>query len=203
MLVLASASPRRSELLTQAGYRFRVHPAHISEDPLPGEDPIAYVTRLAREKAEAVYLELTRELTSSDSQELSRDSESGLAVLGADTTVTLDNMILGKPADAADAARMLRLLSGRTHRVMTGVAVVTAESVEVAAEVTAVRFLTLSDAEIADYVASGEPMDKAGAYAIQGRAARWIPRIEGCYFNVVGLPLALVSSMLESCEYRE
>jgi septum formation protein len=203
MLVLASASPRRSELLTQAGYRFRVHPAHISEDPLPGEDPIAYVTRLAREKAEAVYLELTRELTASDSQELSRDSESGLAVLGADTTVTLDNMILGKPADAADAARMLRLLSGRTHRVMTGVAVVTAENVEVAAEVTAVRFLTLSDAEIADYVASGEPMDKAGAYAIQGRAARWIPRIEGCYFNVVGLPLALVSSMLESCEYRE
>ena len=86
---------------------------------------------------------------------------------------------------------------------MTGVAVVTAESVEVAAEVTAVRFLTLSDAEIADYVASGEPMDKAGAYAIQGHAARWIPRIEGCYFNVVGLPLALVSSMLESCEYRE
>jgi septum formation protein len=203
MLVLASASPRRSELLTQAGYRFRVHPAHISEDPLPGEDPIAYVTRLAREKAEAVYLELTRELTASDSQELSRDSESGLAVLGADTTVTLDNMILGKPADAADAARMLRLLSGRTHRVMTGVAVVTAESVEVAAEVTAVRFLTLSDAEIADYVASGEPMDKAGAYAIQGHAARWIPRIEGCYFNVVGLPLALVSAMLESCEYRE
>jgi septum formation protein len=203
MLVLASASPRRSELLTQAGYRFRVHPAHISEDPLPGEDPIAYVTRLAREKAEAVYLELTRELTSSDSQELSRDSESGLAVLGADTTVTLDNMILGKPADAADAARMLRLLSGRTHRVMTGVAVVTAESVEVAAEVTAVRFLTLSDAEIADYVASGEPMDKAGAYAIQGRAARWIPRIEGCYFNVVGLPLALVSAMLESWGYRE
>ena len=198
MLVLASASPRRSELLTQAGYRFRVHPAHISEDPLTGADPIAYVTRLAREKAEAVYLELTRELTASDSQELSRDSESGLAVLGADTTVTLDNMILGKPADAADAARMLRLLSGRTHRVMTGVAVVTAESVEVAAEVTAVRFLTLSDAEIADYVASGEPMDKAGAYAIQGRAARWIPRIEGCYFNVVGLPLALVSAMLEA-----
>jgi septum formation protein len=91
---------------------------------------------------------------------------------------------------------MLRLLSGRTHRVITGVAVVTADGVEVAAEVTAVRFLTLSDAEIADYVASGEPMDKAGAYAIQGRAARWIPRIEGCYFNVVGLPLALVSSML-------
>ena len=120
-------------------------------------------------------------------------------VLGADTTVTLDNAILGKPEDAADAARMLRLLSGRTHRVITGVALVTAEGVEVAAEVTAVRFLTLSDEEIEAYVATGEPMDKAGAYAIQGRAARWIPRIEGCYFNVMGLPLALVCSMLESC----
>jgi septum formation protein len=121
-------------------------------------------------------------------------------VLGADTTVTLDNTILGKPVDAADATRMLRLLSGRTHRVITGVALVAAAGVEVAAEVTAVRFHTLSEAEIADYVAGGEPMDKAGAYAIQGRAARWIPRIEGCYFNVMGLPLALVSSLLETCE---
>jgi septum formation protein len=93
---------------------------------------------------------------------------------------------------------MLRLLSGRTHRVITGIAVVTGKRVEVAAEVTAVRFLTLSEEEIADYIATGEPMDKAGAYAIQGRAARWIPRIEGCYFNVVGLPLALVSTMLGS-----
>jgi septum formation protein len=197
MLVLASASPRRSELLKQAGYRFRVHPAHINEDPLPGEDPIAYVTRLAREKAEAVF----RELTSRESAP--RIGQSSLAVLGADTTVILDNAILGKPVNAADAARMLRLLSGRTHRVITGVAVVTGDGTEVAAEVTAVRFLTLSDAEIAEYVAGGEPMDKAGAYAIQGRAARWIPRIEGCYFNVVGLPLALVSSLLESCKCLE
>jgi len=111
MLVLASASPRRSELLTQAGYRFRVHPTHIPEDPLPGEDPIVYVTRLAREKAEAVYRELT---AGSDSEEVRPDGQL-LAVLGADTTVTLDNTILGKPVDAADAARMLRLLSGRTH----------------------------------------------------------------------------------------
>ena len=199
MLVLASASPRRSELLTQAGYRFRVHPAHIPEDPLPGEDPIVYVTRLAREKAEAVYRELT---AGGDSKEERADGQS-LAVLGADTTVTLDNTILGKPVDASDAARMLRMLSGRTHRVITGVALVTAAGVEVAAEATAVRFLTLSDAEIADYVAGGEPMDKAGAYAIQGHAARWIPRIEGCYFNVMGLPLALVSSLLESCNCLE
>jgi septum formation protein len=193
MLVLASASPRRSELLTQAGYRFRVHPAHIPEDPLPGEDPIVYVTRLAREKAEAVFRDLNT----------ASPNPGKNAVLGADTTVTLDNTILGKPADAADAARMLHLLSGRTHRVITGVALVTAAGVEVAAEATAVRFLTLSDAEIADYVAGGEPMDKAGAYAIQGRAARWIPRIEGCYFNVMGLPLALVSSLLESCNCLE
>ncbi|HEY1805354.1 MAG TPA: Maf family protein [Terracidiphilus sp.] len=187
MLVLASASPRRSELLTQAGYRFRVHPAHINEDPLPAEDSITYVTRLAREKAEAVFRELA---------DVNPKPEENV-VLGADTTVVLDNTILGKPTDAADASRMLRMLSGRSHRVITGVAVVTAEGTEVAAEVTAVRFLTLSDAEIAEYVAGGEPMDKAGAYGIQGRAARWIPRIEGCYFNVMGLPLALVSSLLE------
>ena len=194
MLVLASASPRRRELLAQVGYRFEVHPAHIPEDPLPGEDPIVYVTRLAREKAEAVY----RDLTTAHSKP-EENPKSSLAVLGADTTVTLDRTILGKPEDAADAARILRLLSGRTHRVITGVALVTAKGAEVAAEVTAVRFLTLSDQDIADYIATGEPMDKAGAYAIQGRAARWIPRIEGCYFNVVGLPLALVCSLLASC----
>lgn len=191
MLVLASASPRRTELLTQAGFRFRVHPAHINEDVHAGEDPILYVTRLAREKAEAVF------------REVAHAGSENLVVLGADTTVTIDGAILAKPADADDAARMLRLLSGRTHRVITGVAVVTAGGAEVAAEVTAVRFLTLSEAEIASYVATGEPMDKAGAYAIQGRAARWIPRIEGCYFNVMGLPLALVSSLLETCNDLE
>jgi septum formation protein len=196
MLVLASASPRRRDLLAQAGYRFQVHPAHIPEDPRPDEDPIVYVTRLAREKAEAVFRELTAD---GEPEKDYGDGKSSLAVLGADTTVALDNTILGKPEDAADAARMLRLLSGRTHRVITGVAVVTAKGVEVAAEATAVQFLTLSDEEIGEYVAGGEPMDKAGAYAIQGRAARWIPRIEGCYFNVMGLPLALVSALLESC----
>jgi septum formation protein len=188
MLVLASASPRRRELLAQAGFTFEVHPAHVPEEPNPGEDPIAYVTRLAREKAQAVFNQLAA----------NPDTAAKLVVLGADTTVTLDNHILGKPEDAADAARMLCLLSGRTHRVITGVAVVTADRTEVAAEVTGVTFLTLSDEEITAYVATGEPLDKAGAYAIQGRAARWIPRIEGDYFNVVGLPLALVSTLLES-----
>jgi len=197
MLVLASASPRRRELLTQAGYRFDVHPAHVNEDPLPGEEPIAYVTRLAREKAQAVFNQLTAPLAGRSGPKLRLDGQS-LLVLGADTTVTLDGHILAKPADPADAARMLRLLSGRTHRVITGVALATAAGTQVAAEVTGVRFLTLSENDIAAYVATSEPMDKAGAYAIQGRAARWIPRIEGCYFNVVGLPLALVTQMLES-----
>jgi len=181
-LILASASPRRRELLTQAGFRFEVIPAHINEDVGPGEDPIAYVVRLAREKAQAVRGQLN-------------DPEA--IVLGADTTVTLDGHILAKPEDPADAIRMLRMLSGRTHRVITGVAVATADGTEVAAEVTGVQFVTLREEEIADYVSTGEPMDKAGAYGIQGYAARWIPRIEGCYFNVVGLPVALVSNMLE------
>ena len=199
MLVLASASPRRRELLAQAGFAFEVHAANIPEDPLPGEEPIAYVTRLARQKAEAAFSLLTN-LGSPGPSHLgtgeNTDPNPSLAVLGADTTVVIDGIILGKPTDAADAARMLRLLSGRTHRVITGVALVTAARTEVAAEVTAVKFLTLSDEEIAAYIATGEPMDKAGAYAIQGRAARWIPRIEGDYNNVVGLPISLVCTLL-------
>lgn len=187
-LVLASASPRRRELLTQAGYAFEVDPADIPEKPLVGEDPIAYVTRLAREKAEAVLRKRVSEGPA---------GTTGLVVLGADTTVTVDGAILEKPQNPDDAFRMLRLLAGRSHRVITGVAVATARRTEVAAEVTAVRFVTLSDDEIRDYVATGEPMDKAGAYAIQGRAGKWIPRVEGCYFNVVGLPLALVAALME------
>lgn len=195
MLVLASASPRRRELLTQAGFSFIVHPAHVPEDPLPGEAPLAYVTRLAREKAQTVFRELDESQSGSYPDPGSPDRE--LVVLGADTTVTLDDLILAKPENSADAMRMLRQLSGRTHHVITGIAVIASQSTQVAAEVTAVRFLSLSDAEIESYVATGEPMDKAGAYAIQGRAARWIPRIEGCYFNVVGLPIALVTALLE------
>ncbi len=191
MLVLASASPRRSELLKQIGLTFRVHPAHIPEDPLPNEPPADYVARLAREKAEAVYAELS-----------SKIPDPSLIVLGADTTVTLDEHILGKPEDDADAARMLALLSGRTHAVLTGVALVTAKKTIVRCESTAVSFAKLSSDEIASYIATGEPMDKAGAYAIQGLAAQWIPRIEGCYFNVVGLPLALVAALLKQLDSR-
>jgi septum formation protein len=192
MLVLASASPRRKELLAQAGYDFTVVPASIPEDLRPGEHPLAYVTRLAREKAQHAFASLNADAKTHNT-----------VVLGADTTVVAPNgEVLGKPADPEDAARMLRSLSGATHQVITGVAVVWADGVETAAEVTYVTMLTLLEEEIAAYVATGEPMDKAGAYAIQGGAARWIPRIHGCYFNVVGLPLALVSGMLEGVAVR-
>lgn len=179
MLVLASASPRRQELLRNAGIAFEVQPAHIPEDPLPGESAKDCAERLAREKALAV------------AQERRND-----AVLGADTVVVIDGDILGKPVDDADAARMLRLLSGRTHRVITGVCLVLSGQWSVASETTSVTMNEISDEEIRDYVASDEPMDKAGAYAIQGMASRWISRIEGDYSNVVGLPVALVYRML-------
>jgi septum formation protein len=189
-LILASASPRRRELLTQAGYRFAVDPSSIPESRRPEEDAIRFVTRLAREKAEEVFARHP-------------SSPAPPLVLGADTVVVCDGQVMGKPADAADAQRMLLLLSGRTHQVVTGVAVVWGlGSAEVAAEMTQVTMRTLSPEEVAGYVATGEPIDKAGAYAIQGYAGRWIPRIQGCYFNVVGLPLALVTSLLEGAELR-
>ena len=179
MLVLASASPRRQELLRSAGISFEVQPADIPEDPLPGEGARDCAERLAREKALAI------------ARQRPHDS-----VLGADTVVVVDGQILGKPSDAADAARMLRLLSGREHRVITGVCLVVSGQWSVASETTLVTVNELTDQEIADYVSSGEPRDKAGAYAIQGIASRWIPRIEGDYSNVVGLPVALVWRML-------
>jgi septum formation protein len=189
-LILASASPRRRELLTQAGYRFEVQPSSIPESRRPGEDAIRFATRLAREKAEEVFAR-------------HQPSTAPVMVLGADTVVVCDGEVMGKPADAADATRMLLLLSGCTHQVVTGVAVVwDVGSAEVAAEMTQVTMRTLSREDVAGYVASGEPMDKAGGYAIQGYAGRWIPRIHGCYFNVVGLPLALVTSLLEGAELR-
>jgi septum formation protein len=186
MLVLASASPRRKELLTQAGYEFKVIPANIPEERRPNEDPTAFVARLAQEKAQAVF-----DLLSNGSP------EDTVIVLGADTIVVTPEGILGKPQDAEDASRMLRQLSGRTHEVITGVCLISREHLQVVAETTAVTMREITEAEIAAYLASGEPMDKAGAYAIQGYPARWIPRIEGCYFNVVGLPIARVAEMLE------
>ncbi|MEO6802639.1 MAG: Maf family protein [Granulicella sp.] len=183
MFVLASGSPRRRELLTQIGLTFDVETADIDETPQVGEDVRVYVQRLAEHKAAAVFAR--------------HGNPARLTVLGADTTVVCDGQILGKPVDNADAARMLRLLSGKVHQVMTGVALVTATARVVAVEVTEVTFNVLNEAKIAAYVASGEPMGKAGGYAIQGRAAKFIPRVEGCYFNVVGLPLARVSVMLE------
>lgn len=187
MLILASASPRRFELLKQAGFEFLVAPADIDETPLPGEAAAAYVQRLAVEKAQAVCA-------------LYKDKHTGtdpLTVLAADTAVVLaDGAILGKPVNAAAATGMLSLLSGRTHAVMTGLAVVTPSGTCFDVEITHVTVNLISGAEIEAYVATGEPLDKAGAYAIQGYAARWIPRIEGDYFNVVGLPIARVVALL-------
>jgi septum formation protein len=189
-IVLASASPRRQELLRNAGIPFTVKPADINETPLAGESPRDCAERLAREKALVV------------SQSRPQDY-----VLGADTIVVVDHAILGKPRDFDDARRMLRLLSGRTHAVITGICLVapvaggkwsvaSTNKTQTASETTVVTMCEISDDEIREYIATGEPMDKAGAYAIQGIASRWIPRIEGDYSNVVGLPVALVYAML-------
>jgi nucleoside triphosphate pyrophosphatase len=185
-LVLASASPRRRELLQAAGIRFEVQATDIPEMPLDGEEPRVFAGRLAREKALAVAAQ-----------------RSGDWVLGADTIVVVDGEILGKPCDAMDAARMLRMLSGRAHEVITAVCLVSPQKdrgdgrSDLRSETTRVTFSELSEQEIAFYVSTGEPMDKAGAYGIQGIAARWIPRIEGDYSNVVGLPVGLVWRMLQ------
>jgi septum formation protein len=190
--VLASASPRRQELLRSAGIPFTTHPAYVAELPHPGESGRDCAQRLAREKALAAFH--------------NRPTEDDF-VLGADTVVVVEGEILGKPRDQADAARMLRLLSGRTHRVITGVCLMGPPSRTVsgklrtgfedtASRTTLVTMNMLTDEDIAFYIATGEPMDKAGAYAIQGMASRWIPRIEGDYCNVVGLPVALVWKML-------
>jgi len=181
-IVLASKSPRRAQLLTMAGIDFTVRASDAEEIPEPGEAAIDYVRRLARAKASAVEM------------------KSGEMILGADTVVVLSDSsardILEKPTDAAEAQSMLRKLSGRTHEVITGVCLRSEASITVGAETTRVRFVTMTDEEIAEYANSGEPMDKAGAYAIQGLASKFIDRIEGCYFNVVGLPISLVYRML-------
>jgi septum formation protein len=190
MLILASASPRRHELLTQAGLTFTAEAADLNEDLLPNEAAAAYVQRLAEEKAQAVW----------NAHRASDTAEDPLVVLGADTCVVVEGQILGKPTDSADARRMLELLSGRTHAVLTGIAAITAKKTVRDLDITQVTFNVITDSEIGRYIASGEPLDKAGAYAIQGYAARWIPRIEGCYFNVVGLPIARTITLLAQAE---
>ena len=184
-LVLASASPRRAENLRAVGWPFETQAAGVDETRLGGETPEEFVRRLAREKAEAV----------------ARTRLFGL-VLGADTTVVVDGEILEKPRDAEDARRMLRLLSERWHEVLTGVALVRAESgrAVVGVERTRVLFAATTDEEIAWHVETGEVLDKAGAYAVQGRAALFIRRIEGDYWNVVGLPVRLVYELARGFE---
>jgi septum formation protein len=186
LLLLASASPRRKELLTNAGFQFDVFSVPVPEELLPGESGETLARRLAAAKARAAF-----------DVALAKYPGQDLVVLGADTVVAVDQHVLGKPVDAADASRMLHLLAGRTHQVVTAVSVLTAQGQQTAAETTQVTFFSLSQQEIDGYIATGEPMDKAGAYAIQGYASRWVPCIRGCYFNVVGLPIALVSSILE------
>jgi septum formation protein len=197
-LILASASPRRQELLRNAGIAFTVQPTDIPEVTREGEPPTSFAERLAREKALTVAAVRSTDF-----------------VLGADTVVTVDGEILGKPRDAGDAARMLRLLSGRTHQVTTGVCLVSPQlaaggpapdskpetrTMDVRSETTLVTMLRITEDDIHSYIATGEPMDKAGAYAIQGIASRWIPRIEGDYSNVVGLPISLVCRMLHAAQ---
>ncbi|HEX3106686.1 MAG TPA: Maf family protein [Terriglobales bacterium] len=192
-LVLASASPRRQELLKNAGIEFVLKPANIPEVRLDQESAQVFAERMAREKARAVFA-----------------GAKGEYVLGADTVVVVAEMaggatgvspvevqlVLGKPESEEDAARMLRLISGRKHQVITGVCLIGSGFEDVRSETTTVEFSALSETEIRDYIATGEPMDKAGAYAIQGAASRWVLNVKGDYSNVVGLPVALVLQIL-------
>lgn len=177
-LILASQSPRRRELLERAGFQPEIRVSGVPEEHTLGESALEYVARLSRKKAEAIV------------------REQGEIVLGADTVVVLDEHILEKPADASDARRMLQMLSGRDHRVITGICLLHDAGIVSDAEETTVHFAELSDEEVAEYVDSGEPMDKAGAYAIQGLASKFIDRIEGDYCNVVGLPVSRVYKYL-------
>ncbi len=184
-IILASTSPRRKELLEQVGLQFTTAVIDIDESNVEGETPADYVVRLAREKALAAMPDFTKETV----------------IIAADTTVTIDGHILGKPVDQSDAFAMWQLLSGRTHQVMTGVAVACAGEIKAAIVTTDVEFLPLTQAQMQDYWNSGEPIGKAGGYAIQGLGAAFIPRIQGSYSNVVGLPLvetlALITAVIE------
>jgi septum formation protein len=184
-LILASHSPRRKELLHNAGYDFDVRPSGVDEgEPRSGEPPEEFARRAARAKA----------------LQVAANSPPGSLVLGADTVVTIDGLVLGKPHGPDDAARMLRLLSGRTHEVITGICLVRApDAIEALKHETSfVTFSELTGEEIRDYIATEEPYDKAGAYAVQGLASRFVTDISGCYFNVVGLPLSLLIDILKA-----
>lgn len=178
-MILASASPRRHELLLKAGIGHAVHPSHVSEDRLPNESPIGFVKRIAEAKARAVV------------------SGPEDVILAADTVVVLNGEIFGKPADDHDAIRMLRILSGKDHRVYTGICMLAGTKTIVDVAATEVRFAELTANEITEYVRSGEPRDKAGAYAIQGLASKFVTSIDGCYHNVVGLPVSMVYGYLK------
>jgi septum formation protein len=182
-LILASNSPRRRELMRQIGLDFRVDPADVDESVFPGESPGGYAVRVALDKARAAAAR----------------AGTGI-VIAADTIVVLDDEILGKPADPGDAERMLKLLSGNVHRVITGLAVMDAATGKVLTRtsITRVWFRSLAPHEIISYIATGEPLDKAGAYGIQERGALLVDKIDGCYFNVVGLPLSLLGELLLS-----
>jgi nucleoside triphosphate pyrophosphatase len=191
-IILASSSPRRAEILRNAGIAFEIRPTQIDEAALPGETPHAMVARLAEAKARAAAAQKDADLRE-------------CIIVGADTTVELDGEILGKPRDAGHAREMLAKLSGRTHHVLTGLFLLRLPSgaTQAAIENSAVTFAPLGEKEIDAYVATGEPLGKAGAYAVQGLAGRYIPRIEGCYFNVVGLPLARLYALLRELGLRD
>src|SRR5258708_26289038 len=188
-LILASASPRRAQVLRDASFQFQTISSAVDETPLPGEPPQELVRRLAESKAQLV----------------AQRAVGPALIVAADTIVSVDGGVLGKPGAADEARKMLALLSGRTHSVLTGLAVIRLpdEAARLELETTQVTFEPRSEEDIASYIASGEPFDKAGAYAIQGRAGRFVTRVEGCYFNVVGLPLARLFHILRELGWRE
>lgn len=192
-LILASASPRRAEILRNAGFAFEVFSTNVDETRLSNEPAADYVLRLARQKARIA------------SESAAAKAVSPAICIGADTTVALGMHVLGKPADFEEARWMLRELSGHTHEVLTGLSLISVPDRRELShvETTKVTFAELSEAEIESYLASGEPFDKAGAYGIQGLAGRYIPRIEGCYFNVMGLPLSRLYSLLRTMGWEE
>ncbi len=188
-LILASASPRRAEILRNAGFAFEIFPADVDETPRPDERAEDYVRRLAEEKARVAIKGFAH-------------NETPVIVIAADTTVVAGGQMLGKPESREDARRMLRLMSGQTHEVLTGISVIRSSDGYAAShvEITRVSFAELSESEIEEYIASGEPFDKAGGYGIQGIAGKYVTRIEGCYFNVMGLPLSRLSSLVQALQ---